>query len=150
MPVSSRQSSRVSPFSERAGLMDNRPRPFTRCNGAYGHHLSRKCLFICVHLHAYFGACARRHARNRTRSSMRRNRTVENEISAVPFLCVAIRRPFLCHYLPSAHVIHVNHVQLRVWGASGQRASPEGSTDKPTVASSRSKRPTTYSYKYVE
>ena len=80
----------------------------------YGHHLSRECLFICVHLHAYFGACARRHARNRTRSSMRRNRTVENEISAVPFLCVAIRHHLLCHYLPSAHVIHINHVQLRV------------------------------------
>ena len=49
---------------------------------------------------------------------------------------------------------HMSFMQIMCsyaeWGASGQRASPEGSTDKPTVASSRSKRRTSYSYNNFE
>ena len=73
--------------------------------------------YIFAFAHAHLTACVLLHARSRARSSTRGNRTVENQISAVLFLCVAIRRQYSWHKLPITHVIHANYVQLRGVGS---------------------------------
>ena len=96
--------------------MANRPQPLPHCNGVYGHHVSRKLRVNIMCFHACLRARFHLDARNRTRSSTRGNRTVENSFSTVRFLRVDVYVSSAWHGLPSAHVVHANHVQARAPG----------------------------------